>query len=240
MRSNDFVDKAYTALPRRCKLMTETIQQFVEPRQRLRVLDLGCGTGRQLLELASVLPNADLTGVDISEVNVRLADAQDERAALGSRITFVATDYMTFQAEPFDVILSDSTLQNIDAPTDALLAKLSADLRMGGLLVSSMPYGCLYNHALWGTRRVLRALRCRLTDRLLFAVAWWLHGDALSEEAVRERVHYMYLLPRCYEGRALQNALEKRHGLQLTSRQPVSHASIAQPKHVLKVYRKRR
>ena len=64
MAREDFLDKTFTAPQDRCRQTTELLLPYVDAQQSLRVLDLGCGTGRQLLDLAKALPNAHLTGIE--------------------------------------------------------------------------------------------------------------------------------------------------------------------------------
>ena len=45
------------------------------------------------------------------------------------RLTFVATDYLEFQVEPVDLIVTYSTLQNIPASAEQLFVKIAADLK---------------------------------------------------------------------------------------------------------------
>src|SRR5258707_7660931 len=42
----------------------------------LRILEIGCGTGTLALSLAEALPDASITGIDISPANIRVAVAQ--------------------------------------------------------------------------------------------------------------------------------------------------------------------
>jgi trans-aconitate methyltransferase len=238
MNTAAFLDKTFTALPERCHYMTAAILQYVAPARPLRILDVGCGTGEQLLALANVLPAATLTGVDVSDANIQVAAQAGQQSPWGKRLTFVACDYLALQSPPFDLILSDSTLQNIAAPTATLFYKLAADLLPGGLLLATMPYACGYNWLLWTTRRLCRALRSPLTDAMLLALANRLHRGQFSEALLQERIHYMYLLPGRYLCHTLRQFLGQECGLQAVQEYPVPHVSPGQPKHRLAVFRK--
>lgn len=73
----------------------------------LRVADLGTGSGAILLALLSELPAAQGFGTDISEDALKTAAANAARAGLSNRATFVACDYASGLAGPFDLIVSN-------------------------------------------------------------------------------------------------------------------------------------
>ncbi|HEY5217545.1 MAG TPA: peptide chain release factor N(5)-glutamine methyltransferase, partial [Pseudolabrys sp.] len=75
--------------------------------QRLRVLDIGTGSGALLLALLSELPNALGTGTDISAAALAVARVNAERHGLSSRCTFVVCDIASGLQGPFDLIVSN-------------------------------------------------------------------------------------------------------------------------------------
>ena len=237
--ATEFAGRTFTAPRARCRLMAEAILRHVDPGRALRVLDLGCGTGEQIFELARALPAADLTGIDISRESIRVAQDAQRTLAGRARLSFLAADYMDFRAAPFDVILSDGVLHTIAVPSPQLFAKIAGDLTSGGILVYTMPYPCLYNRALTSVRRVFRSAQSPLTDSLILAVARGIHGRRYDLALLRERVPYMYLLPERDHGPALREILDASCGLELVGEYPFPHASIAQLKHRMAVFRKR-
>ncbi len=239
MAREDFLDKTFTAPQDRCRQTTELLLPYVDAQRSLRVLDLGCGTGRQLLDLAKALPNAHLTGIDIGEMNIQRATEYARAQPGQERLTFEVADYLHFEATPFDLIVSDSTLQNIDAPQATLFGKINSDLVAGGKLVATIPYTCAYNHILWSLRRAFRLLRNPLTDSILLAAAKVLHGRRYDEPSLRERIHYMYLLPHLYDCPALRRLLKASWGLDLVGEHDVPHESLAQPKHRMLILQKK-
>src|SRR5206468_163831 len=73
------------------------------PRDRpIRVLDVGCGTGTLAFSLASALPQASVTGVDVSPANIRAADARIPGEKCGSRVCFAQSDYLRYAATSAD------------------------------------------------------------------------------------------------------------------------------------------
>jgi release factor glutamine methyltransferase len=73
----------------------------------LRIADLGTGSGAILLALLSELPTAQGFGTDISEQALQTAAANATRAGLANRATFIACDYASGLAGPFDLIVSN-------------------------------------------------------------------------------------------------------------------------------------
>jgi release factor glutamine methyltransferase len=75
--------------------------------ERLRVLDIGTGSGALLLALLSELPNAFGTGTDISTAALDVARGNAERNGLAARCTFVVCDIAAGLEGPFDLIVSN-------------------------------------------------------------------------------------------------------------------------------------
>jgi release factor glutamine methyltransferase len=75
--------------------------------RRLRIADLGTGSGAILLALLSELPAAQGFGTDISQAALQTARANAARAGLSDRATFIRCDYASGLAGPFDLIVSN-------------------------------------------------------------------------------------------------------------------------------------
>lgn len=239
MEKSVFIEKTFTAPQRRVILLTSEILNYVSPDADVRILDLGCGSGGQIYDLAKTLKRAHLTGVDISKASIKAAENDPRRDLFLDRVTFLAVDYLEFTAAPFDIIVSDSVLQNISVSKDRLLIKLSSEIKQGGLIFLSLPYDCLFNRALWLLRHAMSLLRGSLTDKLILSLGRIIHGDAMSDELLQERVHYMYLLPHFRDDESLRQIFDQKCDLEFLNQKPLPHSSIAQPKHRLSIYRKR-
>jgi release factor glutamine methyltransferase len=104
-----FAVSAATLIPRPdSETVVETALSLVHERDaRLRVLDLGTGTGCLLLALLSELPNAWGVGVDVSEAALHTARANAAALELSSRTVFLCTDWESSLSGRFDVVLTN-------------------------------------------------------------------------------------------------------------------------------------
>jgi S-adenosylmethionine-diacylgycerolhomoserine-N-methlytransferase len=105
----------------------------------VRVLEVGCGTGRNLIVAARAFPMARFTGIDISAEMLATARANVARAGLADRISLVEGDATAFDASAlsdgagFDRVLLSYTLSMIPDWQRALAAAVGA-LAPGGRL----------------------------------------------------------------------------------------------------------
>jgi S-adenosylmethionine-diacylgycerolhomoserine-N-methlytransferase len=89
------------------------------PPQGGTVLEIGCGTGRNLIAAAKRWPDARYFGIDISEAMLETARASVAKAGLSDRITLAQGDATAFDAEAlfgvptFDRIFQSYTLSMI-------------------------------------------------------------------------------------------------------------------------------
>ncbi|SDT33630.1 peptide chain release factor N(5)-glutamine methyltransferase [Bradyrhizobium canariense] len=89
------------------ELALEMLRVIPRANRRLRMADIGTGSGAILLALLSELPEADGVGTDISVAALSTARANAGRLGLGDRATFVACDYATGLQGAFDLIASN-------------------------------------------------------------------------------------------------------------------------------------
>jgi SAM-dependent methyltransferase len=94
------------------------------PPARCRVLELGCGSGGNLLPMAAALPHATFVGIDNAGVPIARAHALTERLGLAN-IAFHPTGLEAFEAEPgsFDYVIAHGVYSWVPQPVrEALLA----------------------------------------------------------------------------------------------------------------------
>ncbi len=112
--------------------LIQSIAGFSPPPRR--ILEIGCGTGSNLLRLRRQFPDAKITGLDLSAD--MLARARRKLAAHPSRITLVQWRYdQPLASEPrFDLIVFSYCLSMIDPGWEQAVDSALRDLRPGGRL----------------------------------------------------------------------------------------------------------
>ena len=116
----------------------------------LEVLDLGCGTGRHSLWLASA--GATVTGVDFSEGMLEEARAKPGAEAVRFLVHDLARP-LPFAAGSFDLVVSGLVLEHL-AALDAFFAEARRVLRPGGRAVVSAMHPAMF----------LKGVQARFTD----------------------------------------------------------------------------
>jgi release factor glutamine methyltransferase len=106
------------------ELALEMLRAAPGPGHRLRIADIGTGSGAILLALLSELPDACGVGTDISEAALRAASANAAHLRLADRAGFVACDYAAALSGRFDLIVS-----NPPYIRSAEIAGLAAEVR---------------------------------------------------------------------------------------------------------------
>lgn len=103
------------------------------------VLELGCGTGRNLIQAARTFPRAQLCGLDISAAMLATAEAATARHGLASRVSLALGDASEFDAQAlfgragFDRVFISYALSMIPQWRETLAAALET-LNEGGSL----------------------------------------------------------------------------------------------------------
>jgi SAM-dependent methyltransferase len=117
----------------------EYLAAAVQPEPGQRIVDLGCGAGRTLAELARREPAAKLTGVDRDTEDLRLAASSV--GAASEPLALVDTDLrrpLPFDDGWFDAAVCSDVLESLPKPR-SFLSECERILRPGGCLVLAHP-----------------------------------------------------------------------------------------------------
>ena len=153
-----------------------------------RVLDVGCGTGYLLRQLAARSPDtAELTGVDPAPAMLEAARSATAHGRL--RWQWGTAEALPFPAGSFDLVVSTTSFDHwTDQP--AGLAQCARVLAPGGLLVLADLFSTLLAPTLIAGRRD-KARTKRRASRLLAAAGFrdisWHDIDAVLVRAVTAR-----------------------------------------------------
>lgn len=198
-----------------------------------RILDIGCGNWVLVSKSAKLFPQSTLVSVDLSEPNIRLA----REAYYGRRISFLAADYLQYSDQPFDLIVSYSTTNLLPIKQERLLKKIADDLKEGGLLIVSMPHDCICSRLLILFRQILRFVRCKFVDRLIFSLGRIITPEFVPDEFILQNAGYVYNLPTHMYKVDFQSAAHNVK-LELIQTHVEKSSSIAKLRHQIQVFRK--
>lgn len=129
------------------------------------VLEVGCGTARNLVKLQRWAPHARLFGLDASAEMLRTGERTLQRAGLGNRIVLrqglaEQLDHaaMFGQDRPFDAVFFSYSLSMIPTWQDAIQAAMR-NLRSGGCMYV-VDFGDQAELPAWFARMLKRWLAC--------------------------------------------------------------------------------
>ena len=152
-----------------------------------RVLDLGCGNGWYLRELAVSYANLTGVGVDAMEESIEEARRAAEEKGLESRLGFESTDIFEYRPERrFEVVVLNRTLHHLWGRRDELFETVDAALAETGTLI------------LWEPAWPARREQLRQPNRRMLA------SRNLAEHAMGNRLLEPDEIRRALEGRGYQ------------------------------------
>ncbi len=175
----------------------------LEPPPGAHVLEIGCGTGRNLIVAARRYPQARFYGIDISRAMLATANASVQRAGLQSRIVLAQGDATAFDpaalfgVDKFERVFCSYTLSMIP-PWQAALAQAARVVSPGGTL-SVVDFGRMENLPRW-FKAAMRAWLAKfsVTPRASLGDAMAnLHGFAIEpHDLYRGYAYYAVARPR--------------------------------------------
>lgn len=100
-----------------------------------RILEIGCGTGKNLAALANAFPGAHITGLDLSPD--MLDRARGRVAPFADRVDLLHRPYdgpVAEEGEEFDLIVISYALSMINPGYEEVISLCRRDLREGGVI----------------------------------------------------------------------------------------------------------
>lgn len=112
----------------------------------LDVLDVGCGSGRALIEMAEQFPKSRFVGYDASPEGIAAANAEAKRRSV-SNVRFEVRDVAALSEKgAFDLVTAFDAIHD-QAKPDAVLRNVAAALRPGGTFLMQDISGSSHVHA---------------------------------------------------------------------------------------------
>jgi ubiquinone/menaquinone biosynthesis C-methylase UbiE len=123
-------------------------------------LDVGCGSGHRILDVAKAFPEAKFYAFDISEKSIELARQQAAQDGV-ENIVFDHSNIMDYNANrSFDVIVANGVFHHLDDPADGI-KNLARFLTDDGLFVTWV----FHTYGEFDKMLQRRALRTLLSDK---------------------------------------------------------------------------
>ena len=111
------------------KRLVQSIGQFSRPRE---ILEVGCGTGHNIVQLALKFPDARITGLDLSDD--MLAIARKKTAQYANRVELRKTAQTGSDHHLFDVVVFSYSLSMMNHGWESVLRQSHSNLKSGGIL----------------------------------------------------------------------------------------------------------
>jgi ubiquinone/menaquinone biosynthesis C-methylase UbiE len=90
-------------------------------RDGMRVLDVGCGPGSITMGIAARIGTGSVTGVDLSETQVRLAEAAAAKQGITNAEFRTASVYeLPFDDQQYDAVFSHALIEHLSEPNRAM------------------------------------------------------------------------------------------------------------------------
>jgi len=226
----------YETLRRVADRVSQAVLECLKDREDPVVIEIGCGTGETSLAIARARHDSQVIGLDISAINIAVANDAKAGSALETRVTFVTADFMRWQSPEADLIFGESVLHLIEANTADLIQKLTSSLRPGGQLVFTIPRDCVRNDVLFLLRRAWSTLPREAADRVALVLARKVY-PSLPENLLRDRLGYLRLIPERTDGEELRKLL-RSNGLSPVYWEIWPVTTLVQPSHSFSIWRK--
>ncbi len=185
-----------------------------------RALEIGCGPGIDLAHLATIFPEKQLHGIDISGAMVSHAQAKLKAKSLeNARVLIATTDDLPalFSEEQFDLIFvffgALNTVPDLEEATEKIFSRLSRDGHLFVSFVNKFYLAEIFIHLLKGRpRSAFRRFRSSWGG---YSESKYLHSKCYSPRQVRricaryafeiQRTGFSILYPAWYRAQWVEN-----------------------------------
>ncbi len=113
--------------------LIKTIAGHCKPQ---RILEIGCGTGKNLAALSRTFPGAEITGVDLSHEMLDIARKHFSLKGRQIRLIHTAYDLPLAPEDPFDLVVFSYALSMINPGWSHAIRCASADLAPNGIIAA--------------------------------------------------------------------------------------------------------
>ena len=99
------------------EILVDQIISNIDKNTKVKILDIGTGSGNIPIALAKNLPNVEIVAIDISGNAIAIAKFNSERNNVSDRINFINSDfnkYLISENHQFDIIVSNPPYIKID------------------------------------------------------------------------------------------------------------------------------
>jgi ubiquinone/menaquinone biosynthesis C-methylase UbiE len=113
------------------------------------ILDIGCGSGKTLIQVAGALVSAKNTGVDISQKIINIAKNNDQTG----KINWIAADIFSYNLPRHDVVLAMDTIEHVPDDSgflnkisqfsDYIVIKVPIEINFVNRLVKFLSFGVI-------------------------------------------------------------------------------------------------
>ncbi len=121
------------------------VVKFMDVRQGLRILEVGCGRGIALPPLFELCQPKRLAGIDVDETLVEKARQRVQGLAIDAEIIHGDVRDMPFPDNAFDLVIDFGTCYHIARP-EAALKEISRVLDVNGEFIYETPINQFFSH----------------------------------------------------------------------------------------------
>lgn len=118
------------------------LKKIISLKNKQKVLDFGCGTGKLIQKIEQLYPDNKYTGVDVSETAIKIAKKTNHQANFH---TIQDGDKFPFKSGHFDFILAADVIEHV-YNTNQTFSELSRVLKKGGKILITTPYYGLFKN----------------------------------------------------------------------------------------------